>query len=241
MKGGENNMVTIPVKGMVTNDDDAPIYRDFLGMTVVSPQDVLDSLPDDGSPVTLDIASNGGEVDPATEIYTALKNYSGDVTAQISANAYSAATIVAMGAGKVQISPGARMMIHNAASGAEGNYHDMDRASNMLQTVNQSIAAIYADKTGRPVDEFLGLMDKESWLSAQDAIDLGLVDEVMSFEPVTNLAKPPLVNHHSITKIKDLISENQKLKNTTSQISEHEKLVQAKMAIFYGKDENTND
>lgn len=225
-------MVKIAVKGTIINDDDAPIYRDWFGMNVVSPKDILGQLPSDNSPVIVEIASNGGEVDPATEMYTALKNYSGQITAQITANAYSAGTIVAMGADKVQMSPGAKMMIHNASSGVEGNYHDMDAASNMLQTTNKAIANMYAAKTGKNVDEFLGLMDKETWLSAQDAIELGLADEITDFEPVTNLARAPMINHKAIQKFKDLISENKKLKERDSQPSKHEQLVQAKLAIL---------
>ncbi|WP_279384840.1 ATP-dependent Clp protease proteolytic subunit [Lacticaseibacillus manihotivorans] len=92
----------IPVKGYITSNDFAPIYRDWFGMTVVSPSDITDVLPDDGSDVTLEIASDGGEVDPATEVCNALRSYQGNVTAKIVSNAYSAATIVAMGANKVR-------------------------------------------------------------------------------------------------------------------------------------------
>ncbi|WP_225350362.1 hypothetical protein [Lacticaseibacillus pantheris] len=67
--------MTIKISGMITNDDDAPIYRDWLGMDVVSPKDVTDNLPDDGSDVDVEINSYGGEVDPAAEIYTALRSY----------------------------------------------------------------------------------------------------------------------------------------------------------------------
>lgn len=231
----------IKVNGMITNNDDAPIYRDWLGMAVVSPNDVISALPNDNSAVTLEIASNGGEVDPATEIYTALHNYGGPVTANIVANAYSAGTIIAMGADKVQMSPGAKMMIHNASSGAEGNYHDMDKASGMLKATNEAIANMYAAKTGKPVQDFLDLMDQETWLTADDAIKLGLADEKADFspEPVTN-AIGSLMPHQVMSKIHNLINENQKLKQNSqedSQLSKHQKLVNAKLAIFYGKDE----
>ncbi|WP_338209317.1 head maturation protease, ClpP-related [Lactiplantibacillus paraxiangfangensis] len=232
----------IKVNGMITNDDDAPIYRKWLGMTVVSPKDIIDQLPTDNSSVTLEIASNGGEVDPATEIYTALHNYSGEVTANIVANAYSAGTIIAMGADKVQMSPGAKMMIHNASSGAQGNYHDMSSAAGMLQATSTAIAKMYSVKTGKPVQEFLDLMDKETWLTADDAIELGLADEETDFsaEPVMNTVGG-LIPHQAIAKIRDLISENEKLKQSqsSSQLSVHQQLVNAKLSIFYGEDEQS--
>ncbi|GEK28514.1 head maturation protease, ClpP-related [Furfurilactobacillus siliginis] len=228
----------INVKGMITNDDDAPFYRDWFGMTVVSPADILDALPRDGSDIDVEIASDGGEVDPATEICTALRNYHGNVTVQIVANAYSAGTIIAMGADKVQMAPGAKMMIHNASSGAEGNFHDMEHASQMLQTTNKAIANMYAAKTGKPVQDFLDLMDQEKWLDADDAVELGLADEIQNFEPVTNSIGGSKISHRAVQKIQDLVKENRKLKNAqNSQPSNHEQLVQAKLAIFLDEGE----
>lgn len=63
----------LDIQGMITNDDDAEIYRNWLGMTVTSPADILDKLPTDGSDIEIGINSGGGEVDPANEIYTALR------------------------------------------------------------------------------------------------------------------------------------------------------------------------
>lgn len=229
--------MTIKINGMITNDDDASIYRDWFGMNVVSPADVIEALPIDGTPVNLEIASNGGEVDPATEICTALRNYNGQVTAQVVANAYSAGTIIAMGADTVQMAPGAKMMIHNASSGADGNYHDMDHASQMLQATNQAIANIYASKTGRPSAEFLQLMDSETWLDANAAKDLGLADEIVDLvEPITNAVGGFSIPYQALHKVKDLLAENQQLKQVPTnnrQLNNHEQLVAAKLAILH--------
>lgn len=225
----------LEIQGMITNDDDAEIYRDWLGMTVTSPADILDKLPTDGSDIEIGINSGGGEVDPANEIYTALRNYSGQVITQVESSAYSAASIIAMAGDTVQISPVAQLMIHNSSTNTNGNHNDFDKASNKLKSTDKAIAKAYSVKTGRPVDEFLNLMDKETWINADDALELGLVDEVMTFEkePVTNsvinVLPRKVINH-----IKDLVNENQKLKTkeTNSQLSEHDKLVQAKLAIL---------
>lgn len=226
----------LEVKGMITNDDDAEIYRNWLGMTVTSPADILDNLPTDGSDVEIGINSGGGEVDSANEIYTALRNYQGKVTTQIESSAYSAASIIAMAGDTVQISPVAQLMIHNASTYAGGNHNDLDKTSNALKSTDKAIAKAYSVKTGRPVDEFLDLMDKESWINADAALELGLVDEVMTFEkePITNSISAVLPQK-VLTRVKNLISENEKLKNnvTDSQPSEHDKLVQAKLAILH--------
>lgn len=223
------------IKGMITNDDDAEIYRDWFGMTVTSPSDILANLPTDGSDLEIGINSGGGEVDAANEIYTALRNYPGKVITQIESSAYSAASIIAMAGNTVQISPVAQLMIHNASTYAGGNHNDLDKTSNALKSTDKAIAKAYSVKTGRPVDEFLDLMDKETWINADDAVELGLVDEVMTFdkEPVTNSVSNVLPRK-VINRIKNLVDENKQLKNnaTDSQPSEHDELVQAKLAIL---------
>lgn len=226
----------LDVNGMITNNDDAEIYRDWLGMTVTSPADILDNLPNDGSDVEIGINSGGGEVDAANEIYTALRNYQGKVTTQIESSAYSAASIIAMAGDTVQISPVAQLMIHNASTYVVGNHNELDKTSNALKSTDKAIAKAYSVKTGRPVDEFLDLMDKESWIGADDALELGLVDEVMTFnkEPITNSISTVLPQK-VLNRVKKLIGENKELKNnaTNSQPSEHDKLVQAKLAILH--------
>lgn len=226
--------MTIKINGAITNDDDAPIYRDLFGLTVVSPADVIGSLPADGSDVTLEITSNGGEVDPATEICNALRSYQGNVTAKVMSNAYSAATIVAMGANKVQMAPGAKMMIHRASSDASGNVNDINKASGMLQTTDNAIADLYAAKTGKPTDNFIELMDSETWLTADQAIELGLADEKLDFDaPIVNAAGP-IISHHAVQLIKNLKDENEKLR---SQLPKQNDLLNKKLAIFYDKKE----
>ena len=134
----------IEVNGYITNDEDAPIYREWYEMTVTSPSDVINELPKDGSEVTIAINSNGGEVDPAAQIYTALRNYSGQVTTQIESAAYSSASHIAMAGNVVQISPAAKMMIHNAKGGTWGGVEDMQAAAGELEATNRTIANIYA-------------------------------------------------------------------------------------------------
>ncbi|MCT2909668.1 Clp protease ClpP [Schleiferilactobacillus harbinensis] len=224
----------IPVKGYITSNDFAPIYRDLLGITVVSPSDIVDELPDDGSDVTLEIASDGGEVDPATEICNTLRSYSGNVTAKVVSNAYSAATIVAMGADKVQMAPGAKMMIHRASSDASGNVNDINKASGMLQTTDNAIADLYATKTGKPAEDFIKLMDSETWLTADQAIELGIADEKLDFDaPIVN-SVGPIIPHQAVQRIKNLKEENEKLR---SQLPKQDDLLNKKLAIFYDKKE----
>lgn len=222
---------------MITNNDDAPIYRDWLGMEVVAPVDVEEELEEfQDETIEVNVNSFGGEVEPAAQIYTMLRNAKKKVVVNIESSAYSAGTIVAMAGDTVRISPSAQMMIHKASSGAFGNSDDLQKGLNMLNATDRTIANVYATKTGKPAEDFLVLMGKETWLSPQDAVDLGLADEIMSFnaEPITNLAKP-IVAYDKVQKIKNLVKENKKLKKQDSQLANDE-LKQRKLAIFYGKD-----
>lgn len=228
--------MTIKINGMITNNDDAPIYRDWLGMDVVSPSDVEDGLKSAGGKnVTVEINSLGGEVDAAAQIYTTLKDYVGTVTTQISSSAYSAGSIIAMAGDVVRISPAAQIMIHNASVGAEGDVHTMNKAVGMLESTNKTIANVYAEKTGKDVDYFLNLMDKETWMSPEDAKEIGLVDEIIDYSKATVTNSATLVPHMAMDKIKNLLSENKKLKNNQkdSQLDARDQLVQDKLAIFY--------
>lgn len=77
------------------------------------------------------------------------------------------------------MSPVGIFMIHNASGGARGDYHAMDKESEVLQTVNRAIATAYMDKTKLPLDELLDLMDRESWLTAEKALEYGFVDAII--------------------------------------------------------------
>lgn len=238
-------MKTIQVNGMITNNDDAGIYRNYLGITVSSPSDIIDNLPSDKSDVVIEINSGGGEVEAADEMYTALRKYPGNVTTQICSLAASAASYLAMAGDRVEISPAGKMMIHNASTTAQGNNHDMDRSSAMLQKLNETVANVYSKKCKKSINEILDLMDKETWLSPKDAIDLGLVDCEMSFdkESITMNIQNNFIGSKGIKNIKNLVIENQslktKLKNSQPNvdvIDKDRKLLQDKLAVLNTED-----
>ena len=233
----------IKINGMITNNDDAPIYRDWLGMDVVSPQDVEDALQDYGEEdIDVNVNSFGGEVDPAAQIYTMLRNTKNKVIVNIESSAYSAGTIIVMAGDVVRISPSAQMMIHKASSGAMGNSDDLQKGAQMLDSTDKTIANVYATKTGKPIEDFLALMAKETWLSPQDAIDLGLADEIMEFnaEPITNSSKP-IIAYDKVQKIKGLVEENKELKQNKENSQPEDTLYQQKLAIFLDKKESQNE
>lgn len=171
--------IKINVKGPIIPNDDKWIYEIF-DVEATCPKDVIDAL--DESPnedVEVMINSGGGSVYDASEIYTALRSHSGNVQTKVVGLAASAASVIAMAGNTLYMSPTAKMMIHNASTVAFGDYRDMDKTSDLLQATNKSIASAYRSKSGMSEDELLKLMDGETWLTAEDAKNNGLIDEIM--------------------------------------------------------------
>lgn len=171
-------MAEINIKGDIISNDDKWIY-DWLEWDSTSPDDVraaLETKPE-GEKLTVLINSGGGSVFAGDEIYSMLHDRD-DVEIKIQSLAGSAASVIAM-ANHSEISPVAMLMIHNVSmSGASGDYHDMKKNAEILQRMNEALAASYVAKTGKDQDEILKLMDKETWLTANQALELGFVDAI---------------------------------------------------------------
>ena len=138
----------------------------------------------DGEDVTIHINSSGGSVFDANTMAEALRGYKGHTTASIEGLAASAASYFALTADDVVINTSALMMIHNPCDFAVGDAEDMRKKADMLDKTRSTISAQYARKTGRTVDEIEGLMDAETWFTAQEAVEFGLVDRMSDSEPI---------------------------------------------------------
>lgn len=122
------------------------------------------------------INSGGGDVFAGQAIAQAVRDTGVPVIAQIDALAASAATLPAMVADEIDISPGAFMMIHNAWTLAIGNGSELRSTADLLDKVDLSIAQMYSKRIGTSVDEVLQLMANETWFSAEEAVAAGLAD-----------------------------------------------------------------
>lgn len=172
-------MPKIDIEGVIVSNDEKWIY-DWYEVDAVCPKDVQAAIDSaNGEKLEVHIKSGGGDIFAGADIYSALKMYSGEVEIYITSLAGSAASEVAM-AGKSFMSPNALMMVHNVSVyGASGDYHEMDRTSEMLQKANQSIANTYMAKSGMNKEQALEMMDKTTWLTAQEAKEKGLIDEIL--------------------------------------------------------------
>ena len=178
----------IKLRGPLISNNQQEAY-DWFGMEAVSAKSISNALPDDGSDIVLEVNSNGGLVTVGSDIYTMLKQYPGNVTAEVTGMAASAASVAIMAADTVVISPTAQMMIHKALLGyVSGNSDDLDKASNALKASDQGIVNAYVAKTGKSENEVMELMRNETYMSAQKAVELGFADEIMTFDELDAVA-----------------------------------------------------
>ena len=136
-----------------------------------------------GGTLHLRINSPGGDVFAAQAIVAAIRDTGAKVIAHIDGFAASAATVIATAADEIEISDGALYMIHCAWSIAYGNASDMRETADLLDKVDGVIAAQYAKRSGKTPEDMKALMDAETWFTAQEAVDAGLVDRVAEDAP----------------------------------------------------------
>lgn len=133
----------------------------------------------DGGPVRVRINSGGGDVYEGIAILNTLRAYSGDITVVIESLAASAASFIAVGTGgRVVIRPNAELMIHKAWTLLSGNADDIDKTRADLARQDMKLASIYAEKAGGELDDWLQAMSAETWYTAEESLEAGLVDAI---------------------------------------------------------------
>ena len=148
----------------------------------VTPKIFRDELMSGEGDITVWINSPGGDCIAAAQIYNMLLEYKGNVTIKIDGIAASAASVDAMAGNKVIMSPVSMLMIHNPMTMAAGDTIEMKKAISMLTEVKESIINAYELKTGMSRDKIAKLMDAETWMDANKAVELGFADEILSRE-----------------------------------------------------------
>lgn len=210
--------IQINVSGDIISNDDKWIY-DWLKWDSTCPNDIKNALATkpENEKLTVLVNSGGGSVMAGQEIYSLLSGRS-DVEIKVQSLAGSAASVIAM-ANHCEISPVAMIMIHNVSmSGASGDYHDMQKNAEILRQMNAALAGAYTAKTGRPQEEILKLMDRETWLTANQALEMGFVDGISSEEARQNY----FLNNINGMRLTDEI--RQKVLNEKAQAEQNEKM-----------------
>jgi ATP-dependent protease ClpP protease subunit len=138
----------------------------------------LQSLPAGHRRVVVRINSPGGDVFEAFGIYNALARHLAEVIVEIDALAASAASIVAMAGDKIRIAANAMVMIHNAWTIAAGDEHELAKVVEVLHKVGLTLADTYAARTGQSLDDVIAMLDAETWMTAEEAVEKGFADEL---------------------------------------------------------------
>lgn len=168
----------IDIKGPIITNDDKWIY-DWFGVAACCPADIrsqLDEMADDEG-VQVVINSSGGDIFAASEIYDMLAESNATIKVIFAA---SAASYIAC-ACESEIVPTGMLMIHNVSSYAAGDYNDMAHESGVLLKASKAVATAYRLKTGMTEDELIGLMDNETWLTADEAVEKGFIDKITEY------------------------------------------------------------
>jgi ATP-dependent protease ClpP protease subunit len=134
--------------------------------------------------VTVNVNSPGGDMFEGLAIYNLLREHDGEVTVKVLGLAASAASIIAMAGDKVQIARAGFLMIHNAWVMAIGNRNDLIEVADTLKPFDEAMASIYAARTGDDQKAMAKLMDAETWIGGEAAVEGGFADELLPSDQV---------------------------------------------------------
>jgi len=187
-------------------------YFDWFDEDSTCPRDVNNILNEaNGEEVEVYINSPGGIIEAGSEIYTMLREYQGGIKIKIVGQACSAASIIAM-AGHCEMSPTALMMVHCVSTRASGNHSDMEKTAEVLRTADDALSNAYMAKSGMSKEEALEMMEKETWLTAHQAKERGLVDAIMfeEKEPLRLTASNfELPSEEKMNRIRSMMKEQE--------------------------------
>lgn len=170
----QNDTATIYVYDMIVDSDDE---AEFWGG--VSPQAFVKTLNAINAPtIHLRINSPGGSVFAARAMEQALREHPSNIIAHIDGYAASAASFLAMGADEIEIAAGAFFMIHKAWTVAWGNADDLVNTAGVLEKIDGSLVKTYADRTKQSVEDITQWMADETWLDAEQSVQLGFADRI---------------------------------------------------------------
>jgi ATP-dependent protease ClpP protease subunit len=179
-------------------DAPASVYLyDMIGEWGVTAQDFVNDLRSVSAPaIDLHVSCEGGEVIDGLAMYESLRTHPAQITAYVDGIAASAASFVIQAANKIIMAPRAKLMIHDAHGVVMGNARDMLAMATLLDSLSDTIADIYAERSGGTRAQWRAAMAAAqggpdgSWYDAQEAVDAGLADEVAGQpEPVKPVAR----------------------------------------------------
>ena len=168
----------LKIKGDIVRNEMKEIY-DWFGYDCTTPKDVITAIEEmpKGDRLQVKINSGGGDVLAGQEIYATLRSRN-DVDIEVEGLAASAASVIAM-AGKSTISPVGMLMIHDVSvSFTRGKHAQLSKQAETLKAWDEALASAYVEKTGKSKDEIIQMMDAETWITADKAVEMGFIDAI---------------------------------------------------------------
>ncbi|MCT4388762.1 Clp protease ClpP [Leuconostoc pseudomesenteroides] len=151
----------------------------------------------DVSTINLSINSGGGSVFDGIAIYNMLKSHKATVNVYIEGLAASIASVIAMAGDTITMRSGSMMMVHMPWTLSQGNAEEMRKTADTLEKTGDSIVDIYSERTGITSDEIRNIMNDETWLSAEEAVDQGWATKLDKKEAVMNSVPKEILGRFS--------------------------------------------
>lgn len=140
---------------------------------------------------TVYINSPGGDVFEGLAIYNLLREHKAGVTVKVVGVAASAASIIAMAGQRIEIGRAAFFMVHNSWTVAVGNQHDFREVADWLAPFDKSQVDIFTARTGVDAKRIEKMLDAETWIGGQEAVDIGFADALLPADEVVEAEEAP--------------------------------------------------
>ena len=169
----------VNLKGTIVTNDDADVLRFWGWLDLTCPMDIHRRLAEaDGQDVTLLVNSAGGDLLAGSEIGGALRRYPGKTTSVIQSHSASAATVAMMGCDEIIAEPCALICVHNPSATVEGDSREHQKTAEELETIKQAVINAYMGRAKVSRKELAALMDRDRWMTPQEALHYGLIDAI---------------------------------------------------------------
>lgn len=196
----------------------ASIWEDSISAKQFSEE--LKKLSPNVKEIDLRLNSPGGDVFEGYAIYNQLKQHPAKKTVYIDGLAASIASVIALAGDEIIMGEGAQFMVHKSWTMAFGNSFELERVIERLESIDEQLISLYTKKTKKPRAEIRDMVEKETWLNAEEAVEIGFADRVM--ESDVRIAASVLDRATWITK-------------APKNLSTRDKVVRAKIEEFIRK------
>lgn len=153
-------------------------------------------------PVTVNINSPGGDFFEGLAIYNLLREHNGEVTVKVLGMAASAASVIAMAGDEIQMARASFLMIHNTWVLAAGDRHAFRDVADWLEPFDEAAVSIYHARTGVSEKELGAMLDKETWIGGDSAVEKGFADKLLASDEID--AAPANAINSELSAVKKL-------------------------------------